>query len=161
MHSYLLVRSSEYFKCYMRWRAQRFSFAINRARMLHTHRRMRSFDMAVITIQRWQLGGRPQTIFFWQLSRNTQSFSFGSDCSLCVAAAKPNNMNTKSNNLNVNSEISALLIELIKGMEIIYNQNHPDYKNKSKRGKVWKSITNVINESFRCSWSECILSCLF
>lgn len=68
-------------------------------------------------------------------------------------------MSTKTNNKSLDKSISSLLIKLITGMEIIYNQKHPDYSNKTKRGKVWKSITNVINESFHCGWSKCISSC--
>lgn len=69
-------------------------------------------------------------------------------------------MSRKSNkqqaNKNLDIEISNLLIELIKGMEIIYNRNHPEANNAAKRAKLWKSITNVINESFRCGWSKCL-----
>lgn len=64
-------------------------------------------------------------------------------------------MNNRINNKANETATSQLLIELIKGMELIYNNNHPDYKNAAKRGKVWKSITNVMNESFRCGWGKC------
>lgn len=64
-------------------------------------------------------------------------------------------MSRKLVEIKCNPQICRLLIELVRGMELIYNHNHLDYKNRPKRDKVWMSIRNVINESFCCNWSKC------